>query len=65
MQENLHSMDTLVVVHKDEHGNIKPVFQENRFFLFLINKGIVSPKFPKIPYLLGHWQTYKEVTKWA
>jgi hypothetical protein len=64
MQENMRSMDTLILVHKDEYGNIKPIFQENMFFQFLINKGIVSPDFPKIPYLLGRWQDYKEVTKW-
>ena len=64
MQESLHSMDTLILVHKDENGNVKPIFQENKFFQFLINKGIVSTKFPKIPYLLGRWQAYKEVTKW-
>jgi hypothetical protein len=65
MQESIQSMDTLIVEVRDQDGNIKPVFQENKFFLFLISKGIVSPKFPKIPYLLGRWQNYKEITKWV
>lgn len=65
MEETMRSMDTLVVQVRDNEGRIKPVFQENKFFLFLINKGIVSPNFPKIPFLLGHWQLYKEITKWV
>lgn len=61
----MRSMDTLVVQVRDKDGRVKPVFQENKFFLFLINNGIVSPNFPKIPHLLGRWQDHKEITKWV
>ena len=42
------------VIGKD--GNVKKVFQPNKFFESLISKGIVSPHFPKIRFLLGSWQ---------
>lgn len=42
-------------VLRDKNGNIKPLFQPNKFFAWLIKKGIVSPHFPKIPFLCGHW----------
>ena len=61
MDEHVQQTDTLQVVHRDANGNIKPIFQENQFFMFLINNNLLSPKFPKIPYLLGKWQNYKEI----
>lgn len=61
MDEKLSPFDFLKIVHLDKDGNVKPVFQENKFFQFLINKGLVSPRFPKIPYLLGRWQNHKEI----
>lgn len=42
-------------------GRPKPVFQENRLFLWLLRKRWVGPRFPKIPYLLGRWGTQKEI----
>ncbi len=50
LRENIE----LVVRGKD--GNIKPVFQPNKLFQFLISIGVVSPLFYKIPFLLGSWQ---------
>ena len=61
MMENVGQFDSLVIELRDENGNIKPVFQESKLFRFLIINGIVSPNFPKIPYLLGRWQTFKEI----
>lgn len=46
-------------VLRDKDGNIKPLFQENRLFRFLLRNGIVSPHAPKIQYLLGTWQLAK------
>ena len=46
---------------KDKDGNIKPIFQENGLFRFLMNHNILSPHAPKIPFLLGHWSTEKKV----
>lgn len=46
-------------VLRDKDGNIKPIFQENRLFTWLMKKGIVTPHFFKIPVLLGHWSTSK------
>jgi len=42
-------------VLRDKDGKIKPVFQQNKLFTFLIKHGIVSPHFKKIPYILGRW----------
>ncbi len=42
-------------VLRDSEGNIKPMFQENALFRFLLKKEIVSPYFKKIPFLLGSW----------
>ena len=41
-------------VLRDKHGNIKPLFQPNKLFRWLLNLGLVAPTF-KIPFLLGHW----------
>jgi len=42
-------------VLRDKNGNIKPLFQPNKLFAWLIKKGIVSPHFPKIPFFCGNW----------
>lgn len=39
-------------------GRVKKTFQENAFFKWLMRKGIVSPHFIKIPFILGHWTEY-------
>ena len=46
---------------RDKDGKFKPLFQENRLFKWLLKKGLLSPKFPKIPYLLGNWQSNKVI----
>ncbi len=45
----------------DKNGNTKLIFQENRLFTWLMKHGIVSPLFPKIPFLLGRWSDRKVV----
>jgi len=45
----------------DKDGNPKPIFQENGLFKLLMKKGIISPHFPKIPFLLGYWTNKKVV----
>ncbi|MBK9272873.1 MAG: hypothetical protein IPM48_14915 [Saprospiraceae bacterium] len=40
---------------RDKDGNLKPIFQPNRLFRWLLKKNIVSPHFPKINYLFGNW----------
>lgn len=42
-------------VLKDKDGNIKPIFQPNKLFSWLISRGILSPLAPKIPTLFGFW----------
>jgi hypothetical protein len=37
------------------NGDLRRVFNPNRLFAFLLNKGIVSARFPAIPFLLGKW----------
>lgn len=49
-------------VLRDKDGNIKPIFQENKLFTWLMEKGIVTPHFYKIPFLLGYWSTSKNVS---
>lgn len=46
---------------RDKNGNIKPIFQENGLFRFLLNHNLISPNAPKIPFLLGHWSKSKTV----
>lgn len=46
-------------VLRDKDGNVKPMFQENRIFRFLLKHGVVSPHFPKIRFLLGTWRDAK------
>ncbi|MDQ3816112.1 MAG: hypothetical protein M3362_00290 [Acidobacteriota bacterium] len=52
---------SVTVVHLDKDGNPKPIFQENRLFTYLINKGWLSPKAWKIPFLFGRWASEKEI----
>lgn len=40
---------------RDASGKVKKIFQENKLFSFLMKKGILSPHFVKIPFLLGRW----------
>jgi len=51
--------ENVEIVLRDKYGNIKPIFQENKLFTWLLKKGIVSPNFFKIPLLLGHWSNAK------
>lgn len=46
---------------RDKNGKIKQLFQDNRFFSWLMKMGIVSPHFFKIPFLLGNWSDKKIV----
>jgi len=46
----------------DKDGKPKPLFQENRLFTWLMKKGLLSPHAWKIPFLLGTWQTEKNVS---
>lgn len=43
----------------DKNGKAKKLFQENRFFRFLLKRNIVSPHFIKIPFILGTWSNVK------
>lgn len=45
----------------DKDGKTKKVFQDNALFRFLMKHGIVSPLFPKIPFILGYWSDTKKV----
>lgn len=49
-------------VLKDKYGKIKPIFQENKLFQFLIKHKILSPHSYKIPYLFGRWQEFKMIS---
>lgn len=49
-------------VLRDRFGNVKPIFQENRLFTWLLKHGILTPHAPKIPFLLGHWSTTKSLS---
>lgn len=59
-------LDTNVeIVHRDAHGNIKPIFQENALAMKLIKRGTLSPAWinawyaPLIAPFLGHWSSKK------
>lgn len=41
-------------VLKDKDGNVKPLFQPNKLFIWLLKKGIVSPT-SLVPGLFGHY----------
>ncbi len=60
MSAGLIPLDANVeVVHLDKNGNVRPIFQENRFCRFLLKHGIISPHVLKIPLLFGMWSTSK------
>lgn len=42
-------------VLRDKDGNIKPIFRTWGFVQKLVNKGLLSPTHPKIPFLFGYW----------
>ena len=54
--------DNVEYIVLDKNGDIKPVFQENRLFTWLMKKGLVSHHFLKIPFLLGSWTTSKNIS---
>lgn len=47
---------------RDKDGNVKPVFRDNRLFQWLMRKGLVSPKAPKIPFLFGTWSQSRVIS---
>ena len=47
---------------RDKDGKIKLLFQPNRLFLALLNLGLISPLFPKIPLLLGSWGNFLDIS---
>lgn len=49
-------------VLRDANGNVKPIFQQNALFTWLLKHGIVSPHFYKIPFLLGTWRKSANVS---
>lgn len=57
-----HIKQNIEMVLRDKSGNIKPIFQENALFVWLLKMGIVSPHFYKMPFLLGKWQMSKMVS---
>lgn len=57
-----HMQDNVEYVLKDKDGNIKQIFQENKLATFLMKKGVISPNFIKIPFLLGSWASKKKVS---
>lgn len=57
-----HFTDNVEYTLRDKNGKIKKLFQDNKFFRWLMKMGIVSPHFFKIPFLLGNWQDLKTVS---
>lgn len=57
-----HFTDNVEYTLRDKNGKIKKLFQDNKFFRWLMKKRIVSPHFPKIPFILGNWQNFKTVS---
>jgi hypothetical protein len=55
-------------VLRDKDGNIKPIFQENRFAQFLLHKGYLSPLWINRWYaslvspFLGYWSNKKDIS---
>src|SRR3972149_12146130 len=47
---------------RDKNGKIKPIFQENGLFRWLMKHNILSPLAPKIPFILGNWSAQKIVS---
>ena len=54
-RSRLRIRHNVTAVLRDKNGKIKPIFQQNKLFTFLMAHGIVSPHFYKIPFLLGRW----------
>ena len=57
-----HFTDNVEYTLRDKNGKIKPLFQDNKLFRWLMKVGIVSPHFFKIPFLFGNWQNLKTVS---
>lgn len=57
----IHFGDNVEYTLRDKNGKIKKLFQDNKFFRWLMKRKIVSPHFFKIPFLLGNWQDLKTV----
>ena len=49
-------------VLKDKDGNVKPIFQPNTIFAFLVKKGFLSPSIKKIPFLFGFWRNSMSIS---
>ncbi len=47
---------------KDKNGNEKSIFQQNKFFTFLIKHGFLSVKALKIPFLFGNWKSSMNIS---
>ena len=62
LRGRLRMKENVTYVLKDKNGQVKPIFQENWLFKFLMKYGIVSPRFAKIPLLLGYWSTQKIIS---
>lgn len=54
--------ENIEIVHLGKNGKVKPIFQENKLFTWLLKKGIVQNTFPKIPFLLGRWAMSKNIS---
>ena len=40
---------------RDKEGKVKPIFAFNKFFTWLLALGLITPFFPKVPFLAGNW----------
>ena len=47
---------------RDQNGNLKPIFQENALFRFLLKRGWVSPHCQKTPVLFGYWSNARIIS---
>ena len=45
---------------RDSEGNIKPLFQPNRFYLWLMKKGFASPFLTSFPF--GHYANAMKIS---
>jgi len=50
-----HLKENVTYVLRDAAGNIKPMFQENKLYRFLLKHGVVTPNM-QIPVLFGMWR---------
>lgn len=50
-----HLKENVTYVLRDAQGNVKPLFQENKLYRFLLKHGIVTPSM-QIPVLFGFWR---------